>query len=120
MKNDKLASGGTAAPAEQEGVRQPTANRDPRINPLPGDVLRKKYQGQYFESRGYITREVAGIGEHCVSFFGRFENASEVVTFSAWRKWAKDATVERSAVEPSTAGRSAAPPEAKESEQEGA
>lgn len=32
--------------------------RDPRINPVPGDVLQRKYQGQYFESLPSRTESV--------------------------------------------------------------
>lgn len=70
--------------------------RDPRKDPRIGDVLRKKYQGQYFESRGYNEREVFDVLETSdgtkVVYVAPGVCTPEV-RLSSWRKWAKRATV---------------------------
>jgi hypothetical protein len=68
--------------------------RDPRIDPRPGDVLEKKYQGQYFESRGYHQRRVVRIaGRLEYSQAGWMEGSTRLCDFSTWRRWAKNAEV---------------------------
>ena len=71
--------------------------RDPRTDPKPGDVLQKKYQGQYFESRGYMERQVDEIYSRAddklvVVYVGPNVCVPEVL-LSSWRKWAKTAEV---------------------------
>lgn len=75
-----------------------TEQRDPRVNPRPGDVLRKKYQGQYFESRGYNERQVDevydgadGTGRRVI-YVGSNVCTPEI-SIASWRKWAKTAKV---------------------------
>lgn len=76
--------------------------RDPRVDPLPGDALRKKYQGQYFESRGYIEREVDEVyaipGQMPRSKYMRVVYVGDSVcapevTLASWRRWAKGSEV---------------------------
>lgn len=71
--------------------------RDPRKDPQPGDVLEKKYQGRFFESRGYIEREVNHVFRNPVE--GTFVTyidtniCAPAVLLSTWRRWAKNAKV---------------------------
>lgn len=63
---------------------QPDAQRDPRVDPRPGDVLR---------SRNGIVREITVVlwgpsVVRCIEF-GREKNPN----IKQWRKWAKEATV---------------------------
>lgn len=106
MQNDKLASGGTAAPAEPEGVRQPNNKQiaDAIIAFLASCAV--KYHG-YIATLPVLDDDGEETEEEQITFDGRFKVSGLISAI-------------RSAVEPSTAGRSAAPPEAKESEQEGA
>lgn len=66
--------------------------RDPRVDPQPGDWLRKKYKGQYFESRGYNERSVFEVEGGRVVYAGPNVCTPEI-SIAAWRRWAKDATV---------------------------
>lgn len=70
--------------------------RDPRVDPRPGDVLRKKYMGQYFESRAYNERTVDEVyqceGGTMVVYVGPNVCTPEI-KLSSWRKWAKDAKI---------------------------
>ncbi len=67
-------------------------SRDPRRDPRPGDVLRKKFQGQYFESRGYREREVFDVDNGKVTYVG-VDVCTPTISISAWRRWAVNATV---------------------------
>jgi hypothetical protein len=64
--------------------------RDPRINPMPGDVLRKKYQGRPFEARSYVEREVDEVDARTVTYVGP-DVCAPVISRRAWRKWAATA-----------------------------
>ena len=76
-------------------------NRDPKIDPKPGDILRKKFQGALFESRSYYEREVTHRTEKSVGYLGT--NRGSHTSLRNWRSWAKSAEVViSSAVEPST------------------
>lgn len=66
--------------------------RDPRVDPMPGDVLSKKYRGRYFESRGYNERTVDEVGGGRVIYVGDNVCAPEI-TLKSWRKWATTAKV---------------------------
>ncbi len=66
--------------------------RDPRKDPRPGDVLQKKFQGQYFESRGYYSREVFDIDGAKVTYVG-VNVCAPTITLNAWRRWAKNADI---------------------------
>lgn len=91
--------------------------RDPRIDPIPGDVLEKKYQGRLFEARGYMEREVDEVYDDCVTqscprnrrvvYVGP-DVCSPDISINAWRKWAKGAKVTKQApAEPEAPGASA-------------
>jgi hypothetical protein len=67
-------------------------SRDPRVDPKPGDVLRKKYQGQYFESRAYRDRQVSEVDSGIVRYVGDW-CCEPAMKLASWRRWAKDATV---------------------------
>ncbi len=66
--------------------------RDPRVDPVAGDVLSRKYQGQYFESRGYSEREVDEVEDGYVVYVGP-DVCSPRIKLASWRKWAAIATV---------------------------
>lgn len=78
--------------------------RDPRIDPRPGDVLRKKYQGRLFEARSYIERQVDEVYDAPVAGSARRKRNWRVVyvgdnvcapeiSIHSWRKWAREAEV---------------------------
>jgi hypothetical protein len=72
--------------------------RNPRIDPMPGDVLRKKYQGRLFECRAYNEREVFDVDGGRVTYVG--ENVcSPDISLASWRKWAKGTTITKQAKE---------------------
>ncbi len=68
------------------------SERDPRVDPRPGDVLEKKYQGQYFESRGYIERQVFEVDGKRVTYVGP-DVCSPTITLKSWRQWARKSKV---------------------------
>jgi hypothetical protein len=58
--------------------------RDPRIDPMPGDVLRK----------GRTAREVTFRSGSVIRYFGPLSQVHPALIFvMQWRKWAKDAEV---------------------------
>ncbi len=72
--------------------------RDPRVDPRVGDVLRKKYQGRLFEARGYIEREVSEVDDPDVCYVGP-DVCEPRVSIRSWRRWAKNAKVIHAAPE---------------------
>lgn len=68
------------------------AKRDPRVDPKAGDILQKKYQGQYFESRSTYARQVDEVDDGKVTYVG--ENVcAPTMSLKSWRRWAKNAEV---------------------------
>jgi hypothetical protein len=82
-----------------------TTDRDPRVDPKPGDVLEKKYKGQ---SRGSNERTVDEVYDDCVTqpcprnrrvvYTGDNVCAPDI-GIRSWRRWAAGATVIRCAEE---------------------
>lgn len=78
--------------ASTSASRKPTSERDPRINPIPGDVL----------VRGRFTRRVTSIGRDSLGLI-RSVRTVECVgrlvwpSLHQWRKWAATAQVVKKA-----------------------
>lgn len=73
-------------------MRLSDLDRDPRIDPKPGDVLK----GKRVEGCGNsVVFSVTVAGLHHVSFNHGTGRWGRFMTRSAWRKWAATATVIR-------------------------
>ena len=78
-------------------MKKQEATRDPRVDPRPGDVLSKKYQGRLLEVRERIEREVDEVfdtrtGNRRVVYFGD-HGCSPDISINSWRKWAATARI---------------------------
>lgn len=61
--------------------------RDPRIDPIAGDVLQKE-----FRAHGYRNREVDEVTPKTVIYVGEDTCAPEI-SLRSWRKWAVNADI---------------------------
>lgn len=76
------------------------SERDPRVDPMPGDVLRGLNFGRNETRRvSCVINSECSMTDYATVMFYRGPTASSAVSRDNWRKWAKNAEVVRVAGE---------------------